>query len=331
MALTVNDAFAEFLVNIVNLDATESDLAKCSRSWLINRIHALPEKDGQFPRLYSERDIHFGSFERKTKKRPLDDIDMMVCMTAEGATWNDIGGTIYMEMSNQHSALYGLRHADSNCINSRRVINKFVDALTAIAQYKKANIGRRGEAAILSLSSYDWTFDIVPCFFTAPDYLGRQFYIIPDGDGNWKRTDPRIDRLRVQQMVERKGKGVLDTIRLLKYWNSRPTMPSASSYLLENLILSIFDELDCTGWPDLNFTYVIERLQSRIFSAVEDPKGIQGDINSLGIFERIAISSRCGSDLEKCAEARRYEAAGDMSAAINKWADVFGEQFPNYG
>lgn len=331
MALTVNDAFFEFLTNIVNLDATESDLAKSSRSWLMNRIHELPAKDAQFPRLYKERDIHFGSFERKTKKRPLDDIDIMICMVAEGATWNDLAGTIYMETDNAGSPLYGLRHADGNYINSRRVINKFVDALAAIPQYKKADIGRRGEAAILNLNSYDWTFDIVPCFFTAPDYLGRQYYIIPDGNGNWKRTDPRIDRSRIQGLVERKGKEVLDIIRLVKYWNNRPTMPSVGSYLLENLILTFYETQECTAWPDLNFKYVIDSLRNQIFGAVQDPKGIQGDLNDLGIFDRLAISNRCDSDLSKCIEARNYEDAGQMRAAVNKWAEVFGPQFPTYG
>lgn len=331
MALTVNAAFAEFLANIVNLDAQESNIAKSSRSWLMNRVHELPEKDAQFPRLYAERDIHFGSFERKTKKKPLDDIDTMVCMAAQGATWNELGGSIYMDTDNAQSPLYRLRHADGRYVNSRRVINKFVDALVAVPQYKKAEIGRCGEAVVLNLTSYDWSFDIVPCFFSAPDHVGRQFYIIPDGNGHWKKTDPRIDRSRIQELVAAKGRDVLDTIRLVKYWNRRSTMQSMGSYLIENLILCVYENMDSTVWPDLNFMHVIDRLRNRIYDAVQDPKGMQGDLNNLGIFDRWAISNRCDSDLKKCMEARNLETVDQMKEAINKWAEIFGPQFPTYG
>jgi hypothetical protein len=331
MALTVNDAFGEFMANIVNLDPTESDLAKSSRAWLMDRIHELPAKDDSFPGLYVERDIHFGSFERKTKKRPLDDIDIMVCIGAETATWSEGGNVIYMETSNSSSPLYGLRHDNSLRINSRKVINKFVDALGGITQYGKAEIGRRSEAVILNLRSYDWTFDIVPCFFSAPDSFDKQFYIIPDGDGNWKRTDPRIDRARIQGLVTQKGSNLLNVIRLVKYWNKRPTMPSMGSYLLENMILSHYENHECTSWPDLNFSQVIDQLRNRILGTVLDPKGFQGDLNDVDLFDRLAIYNRCNSDFQKCLEASQLETKGEMRAAINKWAEVFGPLFPSYG
>ena len=82
MATTVTSAFEEFLKNTVNLDADDVKSARSSRTWLIGKIHAFPIHDSSFPALYSEKDINFGSFARHTKKRPLDDIDMMICRYA---------------------------------------------------------------------------------------------------------------------------------------------------------------------------------------------------------------------------------------------------------
>ena len=258
MATTVIAAFNEFLRDQVNLDSGITDTARRSRNWLMDHIHEFPIADRSFPMLYNEKDIFFGSFERKTKKRPLDDIDIMIGLHAEGATYEEYGEKIYISTVNDNSALYRLRFDNSNNINSKRVINKFVSALSDIPQYGSAEIGRKGEVAVLSLSSYPWVYDLVPCFFTSPDAIGNSFYIIPDGDGNWQKTDPRIDRARVTRLEEARGKSMLDVIRLVKFWNRRPTMPSLPSYLLENMVLGYYEQSNCSDYPDLQFINVID-------------------------------------------------------------------------
>lgn len=95
MATTVISAFNDFQKNIVNLDSTTSSTARSSRNWLLDQISKFPENNDNFPNLYPEIDIGFGSFARKTKTRPLDDIDLMVGIKADGCTyyersWDDI-------------------------------------------------------------------------------------------------------------------------------------------------------------------------------------------------------------------------------------------------
>lgn len=203
MTTNVIDAFNEFLRDEVNLDHADTDLARRSRNWLMDRVHEFPGKDSSFPVLCNHMDIFFGSFERKTKKKPLDDIDIMVCMNAQKATYVEQGGKVLMLTFNESSPLYNLRFDNSQYINSKRVINKFVSVLSGLPQYGKAEIGRRDEAAILNLNSYAWAYDIVPCFFTEPDAQGNLFYIIPDGEGHWQRTDPRIDRARIARLHDK--------------------------------------------------------------------------------------------------------------------------------
>lgn len=331
MATTTIEAFNDFLRDQVNLDSGITNTARRSRNWLMDRLHEFPTSDRSFPTLYSEKDIFFGSFERKTKKRPLDDIDIMIGLHAEGATYEEYGGKIYISTFNDNSALYRLRFDNSNNINSKRVINKFVSALSDIPQYGNAEIGRKGEAAVLSLSSYPWVYDLVPCFFTSPDAIGNSFYLIPDGDGNWQKTDPRIDRARVARLAEVRGKNMLDVLRLVKFWNHRPTMPSLPSYLLENMVLDYYERSICNVYPDLEFRDVIDYIRTAIYQPVLDPKGIQGDLNDVSWIERIEIATRCATDYAKVIEAREFETAHDYRRSISKWAEVFGPTFPTFG
>src|SRR4051812_3144150 len=83
----VNSAFRSFLKDHVNLDPETTRSARGSRSWLYAQIRKFDD-DANFPQLYPEYDIAYGSFARRTKKQPLDDIDMMVCLHAQGATYD---------------------------------------------------------------------------------------------------------------------------------------------------------------------------------------------------------------------------------------------------
>ncbi|WP_031432511.1 hypothetical protein, partial [Methylomarinum vadi] len=222
MANTVTSAFNEFLRDIVNLDSEQVKKARSSRDWLIEEIHKFPSKNSLFPELYSERDINFGSFARRTKKRPLDDIDMMICLSARGGTYHEYShDNIDITIDSDVKSLKDLCNTFTNKLNSIKVVNKFVSALSGVPQYSalsgvpqysKADINRRQEAAVLNLTSYDWTFDIVPCFFTQEDYYGKTFYLIPNGSGVWKKTDPRIDRDSVSTINQQNNGNVLNVI-----------------------------------------------------------------------------------------------------------------------
>ena len=87
MATTVNAAFKEFMKDIVNLDPDVVSAARISRDNLLDNIAEFDEKDGFFD-LYEGFNVHFGSFARKTKCRELDDIDLMIGIAANGATYN---------------------------------------------------------------------------------------------------------------------------------------------------------------------------------------------------------------------------------------------------
>lgn len=86
MAKTVSSAFDEFLKDKVDLESNQTITARASRDNLINNINGFSGNDDFFT-IYQERNLKFGSFARRTKIRPLDDIDLMICFSSGTGTY----------------------------------------------------------------------------------------------------------------------------------------------------------------------------------------------------------------------------------------------------
>ncbi|MEC3874659.1 hypothetical protein [Chryseobacterium salviniae] len=241
MATTVNSAFEIFMKDVVRLDNERNKIAKNSKDFLISEIKKFPS-DGKFLDFYpGDMRLDYGSFYRKTKIRPLDDIDIMIILHAQGNWREQNADGFIIRVPNTSTKQLELCNHGTNILNSIRVINKFKEYLGNIASYKKADIKRNQEAVTLELNSYEWVYDIVPSFQTAPDILGNTFYLIPDGKGNWKPTDPRIDKDRTRNINGKQNISVIDIIRIIKYWSKKSKAPTMGSYYLENLILNYYN------------------------------------------------------------------------------------------
>ena len=328
MARTVNAAFTEFLSNTVNLDPNDTSKARKSRDNLINNISDF-SNDEDFFCVFAEHHLKYGSFERHSKIRPLDDIDLMICLSAscgdERRTYSEYKDKIYIE-GISFDQYYNLLSDGTNYLNSTKVINLLIEKLSKLNDYSKADMHKNHEAATLKLISYTWNFDIVPCFYTESG-----FYLIPDGKGNWKRTDPRIDNDRTTRINQKHNGKLLDVIRLMKYWNNRKVTIRIPSYMLECMILSKYEKQivkdDC--WVDLEFRDLFLYLSSAIRTEVRDPKGIQGDLNTFSYSDRIKISAALSDAYRMADEASALENK-NQEAAINRWRDVLGSSFPEF-
>ncbi len=326
MATTVNNAFEEFMRDSVNLIPEKTSMARRSRDNLINNINGFSEEDDFFS-IYSNKNLKYGSFARKTKIRELDDIDLMICLSAEGVrTYVEYTDCIYM-FGSDADRRNGLITSGTDYLNSTKIINRFIKKLSALSDYSKAELHKNQEAVTLQLKSYTWNFDIIPCFYT-----DREFYLIPDGAGNWKKTDPRIDSNRITEINQKHNGKLLELIRLVKYWNNRKVTLKIGSYLLECMILEIYENMSASNkwWIDLEFKDVLYKLSEAIKYDVNDPKGMQGNINNFDIYDRIKISNALCMAHEKAAEAANYERQGDQKRAIETWGDILGLEFPEY-
>lgn len=326
MATTVNNAFNEFNKNIVNLDENKTKKARSSRDWLWTQLNKLDTKEElNFPFIYEDKNIKFGSFARKTKIRPLDDIDLMFCLSACDAYYQYDGNVYTIHTENAAERLKKL--SDNDILNSRKVVNKLKSALSNIEHYKSAELHSRGEAATLKLSSYEWNFDIVPCFYTTSG-----FYLIPDGNGNWKATDPRKDQQLVTDTNQKYDGRLLQLIRTLKYWNRHNSSYTIGSYLFEQLIINYANQrTELSPYIDIDIINFFNYLSVSIYNNVEDPKEFQGNINILSYEQKKSISEKASWAFEKGVEAYNVEIKDkNQEKAINKWREIFGSNFPKY-
>lgn len=326
MATTVNNAFEEFIKDKVNLDQNQTTIARKSRDNLIDNINNFSE-DIDFFSVYKDKNLKFGSFARRTKIRELDDIDLMICLSAEGTRmYSESTDCIYI-YGNDSDKENNLLTDGTNYLNSTKVINRFISKLSDLNDYSKAEMHKNHEAATLKLKSYTWNFDIVPCFYAVND-----FYLIPDGEGNWKKTDPRIDNDRTTKINQKHNGKLLNLIRLVKCWNKRKVTLKIGSYLLECMILNIYEDKDedTNWWDDIEFKNVLHELSLAIKNDVDDPKKIQGNLNTFSIEDRKKISTALENTYKKACKAREYEKQGEQKKAIEKWKEIFGEEFPSY-
>ena len=333
MATTVNNAFSEFMTDSVNLDKDVVTNARNSRDNLLSNISEFGNSDGFFD-LCQNFNVHFGSFSRKTKCRELDDIDLMIGISANGATYNssDPWDNVHITPSITDSAQRACLNFDGT-LNSTKVINKFKNKLVEVREYSRSDIHKSGEAVVLNLTSKVWSFDIVPCFHTVVESNGRSYYLIPNGKGNWKKTDPTIDKDHILNTNKEKDGRVLELIRICKKWNKVKNAKTLPSYLLETMIINHCDEeKELNQWIDVRFKNALKYIANHILSSVYDMKDIQGNINTLDILDRYTLKSKAQSDYEKACEAIKYETdEKDHKKSINKWREILGGDFPTYG
>lgn len=337
MPYNVNACFEDFLRFQVNLDSERTKIARTSRDNLLDNLKELCNA-GILPKHYEEKNLHYGSFARKTKIRPLDDIDLMVCLSALGGHYLEITpNTLYTIKMQDNIAIYDELKDEQGNLNSRKLINRIIQGLSPLRDYKKAEIKRNQEAATLQLKSYEWNFDIVPCFYANDD-----FYLIPDGKGNWKKTDPRIDDLRMNQAKTNvmrwnsNAKDLQTFIRLMKYWKKENWSDVVGSYMFEQMILTYVESHGLKSDWQSNVQDCLLSLSQQIFGTVNDPKRMQGDLNILDHNTRRKYSQIANSDYNTSRTAIIEENTANMyqrthEKAISLWNEVFGDGFKKYG
>lgn len=332
VAKSIFTSISDFSKNCVDLDSTRLGTARSSRNWLVEKIEKFENNDEYFPEIYTkENNVQMGSFARKTKIRPLDDIDFIIVFTGNGSTYNTTfnNGEITISVPEKATNLRRLTN-DDYTLNSIKFLNKLKSSLQNVPQYSAADIKRNQEAITLKLTSYDWNFDIVPAFITAPDSLQKTYYLIPDGNGKWKKTDPRVDAKRATEINQKRDGKALRIIRLIKYWQKRPIVPGIGSYLIENLVLNYFDTNEVSVTDQYTLRDVFYYLSNSIYSSCYDPKEIQGDLNTLPSETKQKFSEAATKACSCAQNAIDFVAKGDHKAAHDEWKKVFGSEFPDY-
>ncbi len=334
MPYTVNTSFDTYRSTNVDLDRDQVSRARNSRDYLVGQITTVANRDSTFPLLYGGYKA-YGSFARSTKVRPLDDIDLLLLLNGKGVSIQERPENhCWLKVNVTENPTLSLYLDNYGFLNSTKVLNKFKSALTSIPQYKKSDIKRNGVAVVLGLSSYDWVFDIVPSF-PVYNYAGTEiiYYAIPDGRGEWMRTNPQKDQDLITE-VNRLHQGLLlPIIRLFKYWNTYCYSPPALlSYYLETMIMM---RLRQSLYPLTSIKsaipIVFNELAYAVLASCPDPKGLGENLEvGVDIDVRRKVSAAAKDMASKAYLALDAENRNDHRTAIQYWASIF-PNFPAYG
>lgn len=333
MARTINGALNELVQDKVNLLKSRTDAGRRSRDHLLEQIKRLNDDSLEKLDFAETYNLPFGSFSRRTKVKPLDDIDQMIGLNGGKLVWNQ--ATSYDE------AIISIRNSldkgtwsqllnDDNTLSPIKVLNRFKRMLSNMNGYQNPELNRRQQAVTFKMTSNEWNFDLVPCFYTESGV-----YLIPSGNGNyWMQTDPRKDQTLATEVNQQHNGKVLEIIRLMKFWNKQDRKPSIpSSYLLEVMLLYFYQSrwLTTAGTLQEEVEKCLIYIRDNIYSWVKDPKGIEGNINRLDGDIRDKIHARVTKELENITYGNYYERMGDKEKAFEYWEKVMGSFFPAYG
>ena len=118
----------------------------------------------------------------------------------------------------------------------------------------------------------------------------------------------------------------------MKYWKKKYWGDEVGSYLFENFLIDWANNLIVfpSTYPQL-VKSALDTLSSKIMMDYYDPKGFQGNINTLNISDRSRLSTIASNCSSMVSSAIRYEQNYQTETAINKWIEIFGNEFPEYG
>ncbi len=334
MAFTVWGAFDTFRRDFVDLASTTSATARSSRDYLFEQLKLLDTNDPAFPDMMWSSYLSYGSFARKTKIRPLDDIDMMVLLNGRGTESRYSGGgyTYWLKITDNSAPLASF-HDSLGYVNSTRVLNQIKTSLSSVKNYRKAEIKRTQQAVVLNLASYDWVFDIVPSLPVSDGTAtGTAYYLIPNGNGEWMRTDPRKDGEAVTTINQRLSGEFLPLVRLLKYWNRRTHKPRLGSFYFETLAQKVFAYVWTIQSLPAGVEYFFQNCPNHLMSTCPDPKGL-GPALDEGVewTTKTKIRDAMNDAARSAGYALMYEQQGNQKDAFYWWRQIFGSEFPTYG
>lgn len=320
MARTINGALNQLVQDKVNLLKSRTDAGRRSRDHLLDQIKRLNESSTEKLDFAETYNLPFGSFSRRTKIKPLDDIDQMIGLNGRKLVWNE--ATTYDEAiisirDPMDKGIWSQLLNDDNSLSPIKVLNRFKRMLSNMNGYQNPELNRRQQAVTFQMTSNEWNFDLVPCFHTTTDV-----YLIPSGNGNyWMKTDPRKDQVLATQVNQQHNGRVLEIVRLMKYWNNlngKKSIPS--SYLLEVMLLNFYENRsaywDTCGTLQQEVEKCLQYIKENIYSYVADPKEVEGNINRLDSDVQDKIYARVTQDLENIRYGNYYEDLGEKEQAF---------------
>lgn len=221
----------EDLLELINFEKEDLEKVQDALDNLIGTINRNAQK-GELPHGYNF--FKYGSVSRKTKIKPLDDVDLLyVIGDAEKQNYED------RNLITKCPFNFTIEdHEPYTNISSKYLLDKIKGEIKKT--YTRSEISRHNEVVNVYLSSYEVGFDITPAFYIT----NMDYYLIPEGSNShfWKRTNPfKGEEIFNRINLEQKGQ-LRNVIKIIKYWFEKKKIKSPYSYHLECVLCYAFDE-----------------------------------------------------------------------------------------
>jgi hypothetical protein len=240
-----------------------------------------------------------GSYDRMTRIRPLNDIDVFVVL-------HDDEKAKYRNIENGASKL----------------LTKIKDQVKSIADYSRSDVKVDGQAVTLTYSD-GFGFDIVPAFVSGSKYE------IPHSPNAWTTADPKGQKTHLSDKNAQLDGRLVPLVKMIKQWNVNHERPVNSSYYLELLCNQSFPVIIPTRDLDL-LIYVFNQLQSKIMYPTVDPVLGSRVGDHMPTIQREAAKKKLAKAEEHCKNALAFDAAGNVESAIAELERVFGDAMPAF-
>lgn len=244
-----------------------------------------------------DRTFLTGSYDRHTKIKPLEDVDIFAVIDPDG------------DQSHYRDEA------------PARVVGDLCDALDG--KFKKVEADGMAVRVSLSDDEGQATFELVPAF----DH-SVSGWEVPDPDrGRWIRTDPQIHANLTASKNASCGQKWVPFVKMMKGWNREAGRPIPQSFLVEVMALDLV-RTPFGRYQDEVATF-LGNIADSAAGPWPDPADIGPDVDELlTSAERTGMADAAADALLIAEEAIYLEDAGEERKAVEHWRDLFGNRMP---
>lgn len=244
-----------------------------------------------------DRTFLTGSYDRHTKIKPLEDVDIFAVIDPDGA----------------QAAYRNRPPAD--------VVNAMAELLDGLF----SSIDVDGSAVVIAVSDDDGqaTFELVASY----DHEQGGYEIPDPDDGRWIRTDPNVHaRLTSEKNAECNSKWV-PFVKMIKNWNAEAGRPIPQSFLIEVMALDLVKS-PFGRYPDEIATF-LGNIADHVDGPWPDPAQLGPALDeSFTQAQRQRIREAASAAMNVAEEAIYLQDQDKETAAVAKWRELFGNRMP---
>ena len=196
-------------------------------------------------------------------------------------------------------------------------------------RYQKTEIWRDGQAIAIHFGAGSRSVDVVPAIYWGPGPRNWPIYLIPDGQGDWLQTSPRLHSDFINDANEVAGQKLKGVVRLVKFWRHcrDPEVP-LQSFHLELVLADAGIGRGATTYAGA-LSAAFDVLAERQGRAFRDPLGVSGLVPAAKTDAmRTKVASALAYARDHAHAARDAERRGNRPEALRQWNLVFNGNFP---